>query len=48
MQDVCRLSAFLAQTTDHPFLLTDEWRTWYTDKHGRKLKQGEGHGKLRT
>ena len=34
MQDVGRLSTLLAQTTNHPFLLTDGWKTWYTDKHG--------------
>ena len=46
MQDVGRLSAFLAQTTDHPFLLTDGWRTWYMDRHGRKTETGRGPRKF--
>ena len=41
MQDAGRISALLDQTTAPTFLLTDGWRTWYTDKHGRKTETGK-------
>jgi hypothetical protein len=42
MQDAGRISALLDQTTAPTFLLTDGWRTWYTDKHGRNTETGRG------
>ena len=46
MKAAGKLSTLLAQTTDHTFLLTDGWKTWYTDKHGRKSETGRGPKKV--
>jgi hypothetical protein len=46
MQDAGRISALLDQTSAPTFLLTDGWRTWYTDKHGRKTETGRGPKKV--